>query len=50
MGDTRNYQTFEKAFRDAYGGSLQEAETVWRRMLETADFSQQQTVDEKDDR
>ena len=31
---------FSVAFENAYGGSLEEAEGVWRRMLSTADFSQ----------
>ena len=38
-----NYDAFAIAFEKVYGGSLEEAEVVWREMLRTADFSNWET-------
>lgn len=36
---TMTYNTFKVAFERTYGGSLEEAEEVWRKTLASADFS-----------
>jgi hypothetical protein len=37
-----DYQRTSQAFQDVYGGSFQEAESVWRKTLAAADFSKPQ--------